>query len=157
MKTVRVLGVALGVVISLAACAGQQAWTPQVNYAYEVDDGVLYVRWNCFAEPPGLVADGRDMGSVIFPAAPLKVFLTASAAERALRRHKQLKEKGVAVNLADLSREIEQRDRQDATRSASPLKAAGDAVHIDSTTRSAADVVEAIWQLGVARGLWPAA
>jgi hypothetical protein len=58
MKTVKLLGLALGLVVSLAACAGQQAWTPQVNYAYEVDDGVLYIRWNCFAEPPGLVMRG---------------------------------------------------------------------------------------------------
>jgi cytidylate kinase len=114
----------------------------------------LLDRQRNFAEAPGLVADGRDMGSVIFPAAELKVFLTASAAERALRRHKQLKEKGVAVNLADLSREIELRDRQDATRSASPLKAAADAVHIDSTARSASEVVDTVWQLGAARGLW---
>jgi cytidylate kinase len=114
----------------------------------------LLERQRRFAEPPGLVADGRDMGSVIFPHAPLKIFLTASAAERAQRRHKQLKEKGVAVNLADLSREIEQRDRQDSTRSAAPLKAAADAVHIDSTARSAAEVVDTVWQLGEARGLW---
>lgn len=114
----------------------------------------LLDRQRHFAEPPGLVADGRDMGSVIFPSAPLKVFLTASAGERALRRHKQLKEKGVAVNLAALSREIELRDRQDATRSASPLKAADDAVHIDSTARSAEEVVGMVWQLGAARGLW---
>jgi hypothetical protein len=58
MKTVKLLGVALGLVVSLIACAGQQTWTPQVNYAYEVDDGVLYIRWNCFAEPPGLVMRG---------------------------------------------------------------------------------------------------
>lgn len=114
----------------------------------------LLDRQRRFAEPPGLVADGRDMGSVIFPQAPLKIFLTASAAERALRRHKQLKEKGVAVNLADLSREIEQRDRQDSTRATAPLRAAADAVHIDSTARSAAEVVDTVWQLGEARGLW---
>ena len=117
----------------------------------------LLERQRRFAEPPGLVADGRDMGSTIFPEAPLKIFLTASAAERALRRHKQLKEKGVAVNLADLSREIEQRDRQDSTRATAPLRAAADAVHIDSTARSAAEVVDTVWQLGEARGLWGAA
>lgn len=114
----------------------------------------LLDRQRRFAEAPGLVADGRDMGTVVFPRAALKIFLTASAQERALRRHKQLKEKGVAVNLADLSREIEQRDRQDSTRSTAPLKAAEDAVHIDSTARSAADVVDTVWQLGAARGLW---
>ena len=114
----------------------------------------LLERQRHFAQPPGLVADGRDMGSAIFPDAGLKVFLTASPAERALRRHNQLKLKGVAVNLADLSREIELRDRQDATRSASPLKAASDAVHIDSTARSAAEVVDMVWKLGAERGLW---
>ena len=114
----------------------------------------LLDRQRRFAQPPGLVADGRDMGSVIFPSAPLKVFLTASAAERALRRHKQLKEKGVAVNLADLSREIGLRDHQDATRAVSPLVAAKDAVHIDSTARGVAEIVAEVWQLGAARGLW---
>ena len=116
----------------------------------------LLDRQRGFAEPPGLVADGRDMGSVIFPAAPLKVFLTASATERAQRRHKQLKEKGVTVNLADLSREIGLRDRQDASRAASPLVAAPDAVHIDSTARGVAEIVDEVWRLGAARGLWSA-
>jgi cytidylate kinase len=80
-----------------------------------------------------LVADGRDMGTVVFPDAQVKIFLTASADERASRRHKQLKEKGVAATLAALSREIAERDQRDITRSASPLVASDDAVLLDTT------------------------
>ena len=86
-----------------------------------------------FRKAPGLVADGRDMGTVIFPEAPFKVFLTASAAERAKRRYKQLKEKGLSVTLATLQREIEARDERDASRTVAPLKPAADAVFIDTT------------------------
>lgn len=114
----------------------------------------LLDRQRQFARPPGLVADGRDMGSVVFAGAPLKIFLTASPAERARRRYNQLKDKELAVNLAGLSRDIEQRDRQDATRAASPLVAAPDAVVLDSTQLSASEVVQAIVELGAARGLW---
>jgi cytidylate kinase len=114
----------------------------------------LLDRQRQFAQPPGLVADGRDMGSVVFAAAPLKIFLTASAEERARRRYNQLKDKGSAVNLAGLSRDIEQRDRQDATRAASPLVAAPDAILLDSTQLGAGEVVQAIVELGAARGLW---
>jgi cytidylate kinase len=114
----------------------------------------LLERQRRFAMPPGLVADGRDMGTVVFPAAALKIFLTASAAERAQRRYKQLKDKGSAVTLADLSREIAERDRQDATRAASPLVPASDAVTVDSTGVSVAEVLGEIWKLGAVRGLW---
>ena len=93
----------------------------------------LLGRQRRFAVPPGLVADGRDMGTVVFPDARVKIFLTASAAERAARRHKQLKEKGVAATLAALSREIAERDERDITRSASPLVASEDAVLLDTT------------------------
>ena len=93
----------------------------------------LFDRQRAFAQPPGLVADGRDMGTVIFPDAGTKVFLTASAEERARRRYKQLKEKGLAVTLAALLREIEARDARDAARPVAPLKPATDAVLIDST------------------------
>ena len=86
-----------------------------------------------FRKAPGLVADGRDMGTVIFPDASFKVFLTASAAERAKRRYKQLKEKGLSVTLATLQREIEARDARDASRAVAPLKPAADAVFIDTT------------------------
>jgi cytidylate kinase len=86
-----------------------------------------------FRKAPGLVADGRDMGTVIFPDAAHKVFLTASADERARRRYKQLKEKGLSVTLAALLREIQARDVRDAGRAVAPLKPAADAVLIDST------------------------
>jgi len=86
-----------------------------------------------FRQPPGLVADGRDMGTVIFPDAPFKVFLTASAAERAERRYKQLKAKGLAVTLTSLLHEIELRDARDASRTVAPLRPAVDAVVIDTT------------------------
>lgn len=95
-----------------------------------------------FRKAPGLVADGRDMGTVIFPEAAYKVFLTASAAERAKRRYKQLKEKGLSVTLATLQREIEARDERDASRTVAPLKPAADAVFID-TTGMGIDVVVA--------------
>lgn len=94
-----------------------------------------------YARPPGLVADGRDMGSAIFPTARLKVYLTASAAERAQRRYKQLKDKGLDVSLADLSRDIEARDLRDAERAASPLRQAPDAIRVDSTGRGIDEVV----------------
>jgi cytidylate kinase len=86
-----------------------------------------------FRQSPGLVADGRDMGTVIFPDAPFKVFLTASAAERAERRYKQLKAKGLAVTLTSLLHEIELRDARDASRTVAPLRPAVDAVVIDTT------------------------
>jgi len=114
----------------------------------------LLDRQRDFARPPGLVADGRDMGTVVFPGAPLKVFLTASAGERARRRYNQLKDKDSGVSLAALSREVEARDRQDANRAVSPLRPAEDAITIDSTRLAAAEVVERIWQLGGERGLW---
>ena len=93
----------------------------------------LVAKQHSFRRAPGLVADGRDMGTVIFPDAGTKVFLTASAEERARRRYKQLKEKGLAVTLSALLREIEARDARDAARPVAPLKPATDAVLIDST------------------------
>jgi cytidylate kinase len=97
-----------------------------------------------FRRPPGLVADGRDMGTVIFPDAELKVFLTASAEERAMRRYKQLKEKGFDVNLAGLSAEVAARDRRDAERAVAPLRPAPDACVIDSTELNIDQVVESV-------------
>jgi cytidylate kinase len=108
----------------------------------------LLERQRAFAQPPGLVADGRDMGTVVFPAAGLKVFLLASADERAARRHKQLKDKGMDVNLADLSRDIRLRDERDANRAVAPLRPAGDAVVIDSTTLTIDEVVARVVELG---------
>jgi cytidylate kinase len=122
------------------------AW-PEVRQA-------LLERQRAFARPPGLVADGRDMGTVVFPGAALKIFLTATPEERARRRYKQLKDKGSDVSLAALSQEIAARDAQDAGRAAAPLKAADDAVLLDSTHLSAAEVVERILALGRERGLW---
>ncbi len=86
-----------------------------------------------YARPPGLVADGRDMGTVVFPEAPIKIFLDASAEERAKRRHKQLSEKGIDVNLPDLVAEIRERDERDRNRSVAPLRPARDALILDST------------------------
>lgn len=97
-----------------------------------------------FARAPGLVADGRDMGTVVFPAATLKLFLTASAEERAKRRYKQLKEKGIDVSLRDLSRGIAERDERDASRKVAPLKPADDARVLDSTDLSPDDVVRQV-------------
>ena len=114
----------------------------------------LLQRQQRFATTPGLVADGRDMGTVIFPAANLKVFLTASAEERARRRYNQLKDKESAVSLAALSREIAERDLRDSTRSVAPLKPASDAHVIDSTGLSASEVVDRVWRLGQISGLW---
>jgi cytidylate kinase len=111
-------------------------------------------RQKAFGKPPGLVADGRDMGTVVFPSADLKVFLTASPDERALRRYKQLKDKGSDVSLAALSREIAERDLRDSTRAVSPLKPASDAEVIDSTGLSIEGVVERVLAFGRSRALW---
>ncbi|HUA88974.1 MAG TPA: (d)CMP kinase [Steroidobacteraceae bacterium] len=116
--------------------------------------GALLHRQRAFAQPPGLVADGRDMGTVIFPWAGLKIFLTATAEERALRRHKQLKDKGSDVSLPALSREIAERDARDQTRQVSPLRPAPDACVIDSTGLGVEAVVGRVLELGAARGLW---
>jgi len=96
----------------------------------------LFERQRAFQQPPGLVADGRDMGTQVFPDAVLKVFLTASAEERARRRHKQLKDKGLDVSLAALSRDIEDRDKRDSERSVAPLRPAEDARILDSSGQS---------------------
>jgi CMP/dCMP kinase len=97
-----------------------------------------------FRQMPGLVADGRDMGTVIFPDAQYKVFLTASAEERAKRRYKQLKDKGVSVNLDSLLHEIAARDERDAGRAVAPLKPANDAVILDSTGTPITEVIERV-------------
>jgi len=111
----------------------------------------LIDRQRAFARPPGLVADGRDMGTVIFPDAGLKIFLTASAEERARRRYKQLKDKGVGANLAALSLEIAERDRRDASRPIAPLRPADDALIIDSTSMSIDAVVARVLELAAQR------
>ena len=107
----------------------------------------LSERQRRFRQPPGLVADGRDMGTVIFPDAGLKIFLTASAEIRAERRYKQLKEKGESVNLTRLFREIKARDLRDQSRSVAPLRPAEDAVIIDSTDLSIDEVFDKVVSL----------
>jgi len=109
----------------------------------------LFEKQRSFRKAPGLVADGRDMGTVVFADAPHKIFLTAAAEERAKRRYKQLKEKGLTVTLSSLLHEIEARDERDATRKVAPLKAAPGALIIDTTGIPVADVVAQV--LAVAR------
>ncbi len=107
----------------------------------------LLQRQRDFRQAPGLVADGRDMGTVVFPDAPVKIFLTASAEERARRRHLQLKAAGVDVNIQNLLEEIRARDERDMNRSAAPLKPADDAQVIDSTGLSIEDVLSEVMTL----------
>ena len=119
------------------AAASQVAVLPAVRTG-------LLARQRAFRSAPGLVADGRDMGSVVFPDAILKVFLTASPEARAERRYKQLKEKGMGANLSALLRDIAERDARDASRSVAPLKPAADAVVVDSTDLSIDAVVQQV-------------
>lgn len=105
------------------------------------------------AKPPGLVADGRDMGSIVFPDAEVKVFLTASAEERAKRRHNQLSEKGIEVNIVDLAAEIRERDERDRNRAVAPLKATAGALEVDSTGLSIEQVLALV--LGRVRATYP--
>ena len=114
----------------------------------------LLERQRIFREVPGLVTDGRDMGTIVFPDAEVKIFLTASAEERARRRHLQLKEKGINVNLGDLIEELRERDKRDSERKVAPLKPAEDAIIIDTDALSIDQVVTLIlaevhkWQKG---------
>ena len=111
----------------------------------EVRDALLSVQHG-FRTPPGLVADGRDMGTHVFPDATLKVFLTASSDERARRRHKQLKDKGIDVSLSALSQDIAARDRRDSERAVAPLRPAADAKVLDSSQLTIEQVVETVLQ-----------
>lgn len=104
----------------------------------------LLQRQRDFRQPPGLVADGRDMGTTVFPDAGLKIYLTASAEVRAERRYKQLKEKGISASLAGLLREISERDARDTERQSSPLKPAADAIVLDTSTLDIDQVVEQV-------------
>ena len=122
---------------TVGAGASQVAALPAVREA-------LLERQKAFQEAPGLVADGRDMGTVVFPDAQLKVFLTASAEERARRRYLQLKAKGDDVSLASLLDEIRARDERDTQRAVAPLKPAADAIQLDSTELSIDQVLERI-------------
>jgi len=107
----------------------------------------LLERQRAFRRPPGLVADGRDMGTVVFPEAGLKIFLTASAGERAKRRYKQLKEKGMDVNLPRILDEIASRDERDSRRAVAPMRPAQDAVVLDTTTLAIDGVVQRVLDL----------
>ncbi len=120
--------------------ASKIAAYPQVRRA-------LLDKQRAFRRPPGLVADGRDMGTVVFPDAPYKVFLTASAEERARRRYLQLKARGLDVNLDQIIKDLEERDRRDREREESPLVPAKDAVVIDSSDLSIDEVVDRVLAL----------
>ena len=112
--------------------------------AYSKVRAALLQRQKAFAVAPGLVADGRDMGTVVFPDAPVKIFLDASAQERANRRFIQLQQKGLDVSLSSLLQEIEQRDHQDRNRPVAPLRPADDAIVLDSTSLSIVQVLEQV-------------
>jgi cytidylate kinase len=120
--------------------ASRIAMLPKVRAA-------LMERQHAFRQPPGLVADGRDMGSVVFPDAVLKIFLTATSEARAARRYKQLMEKGMGATMAALLKEIRERDQRDMQRAAAPLKKSADAVLIDTTKQSAAEAVAQVLAL----------
>ena len=113
----------------------------------------LLLRQQELARPPGLIADGRDMGTIVFPRAPLKIFLTASAEARAKRRFRQLQGMGESVSLPRLLTDIEQRDARDQSRTVSPLVPAEDAIVIDSTALSADEVLQAARDLAAASDL----
>ena len=119
--------------------ASQVAALPQVRAA-------LLQRQRDFRQTPGLIADGRDMGTVVFPNAELKLFLTADPAERARRRHNQLSQKEMNVSLAALEREIAERDARDVQRTAAPLMPAADAIILDTTALNIAQVCEWAWR-----------
>lgn len=128
--------------------ASQVAALPRVRRA-------LLRRQRDFQQPPGLVADGRDMGTVVFPDAELKIFLTASAEERAKRRYLQLLEAGEDASLSSLLKEIQARDARDMQRSVAPLEPASDAIELDTTQLTIPEVVERLMELLAQRGLIP--
>lgn len=122
---------------SVSRLASEVAACPGVRQA-------LLARQRACRQSPGLIADGRDMGTVVFPDATLKLFLTATPEERAQRRHKQLKQKGIGVNLRQLSADIAERDARDSQRKISPLRPAPDAVVIDTTGLDIEDVMQRV-------------
>ena len=127
---------------NVGAAASRIAAKPRVREA-------LLVRQRRFRAPPGLVADGRDMGSVVFPDAPLKVYLTADVETRAERRYKQLMEKGMYAKMGDVVEELRRRDERDSSRPVAPLKHYPDAIFLDTTGLSADQAVQKIlgwWQ-----------
>lgn len=122
-----------------ATIASQVASIPVVRTA-------LLARQRAFASPQGVVADGRDMGTVVFPQAPLKIFLTASANVRAKRRYDQLIQSGASADLNAITQDIKARDARDQNRSTAPLTPAPDALLIDSSTQSIESVCQQAWQ-----------
>jgi len=126
------------------AAASRVAALPGVRSA-------LLERQRRFQQPPGLVADGRDMGTVVFPDAPLKIFLTASLEERAQRRYNQLKEQGVSANIQSLLQELAERDERDANRKVAPLRPAEDAIILDSTELGIDEVLDKVLSLAALR------
>jgi CMP/dCMP kinase len=130
----------------VGALASEVAAVPRVRAS-------LLLRQRAFKIRPGLVADGRDMGTVVFPEAQLKVYLTASADERAQRRYKQLKDKGEAVSLPRLVADIEARDRRDTERSVAPLRAAPGAVTVDTTGKGIQEVFDLLMAEVKERGM----
>jgi cytidylate kinase len=125
---------------AVSVAASRIASLPRVRRA-------LLARQHAFRRPPGLVADGRDMGSVVFPDAALKIFLTASLEARAARRHKQLMEKGMDATMAALLQDIRERDQRDMRRATAPLQRSANAVLIDTTDISAADAIAQVLAL----------
>jgi len=124
----------------ISAAASRIAAYPKVR-------GALLARQRGFRKPPGLVADGRDMGTVVFPDAVLKIYLTASPEERAARRYKQLMGKGLDATMAALLQDIRERDQRDSARAAAPLKKGADAVLVDTTNLTAADAIAQVLAL----------
>jgi CMP/dCMP kinase len=112
--------------------------------AYPLVRAALLARQRAFCQLPGLVADGRDMGSVVFPDAILKIFLTASAETRAQRRHKQLMEKGIGANIATLLQDIRDRDARDSNRSVAPLQLGTDTTLLDTTSLNITQAVDSV-------------
>ena len=129
-----------------ATLASQVASYPMVRTA-------LLQRQQLFAKSPGLIADGRDMGTVVFPDAPLKIYLTATSEERAKRRYKELLDKGEDVSLRALVEQVRSRDERDMSRDASPLVPAADAIELDTSTLSIQEVMDTVLNLVYLKGL----
>ncbi|MDG2116212.1 MAG: (d)CMP kinase [Porticoccaceae bacterium] len=129
-----------------ATLASQVASYPMVRTA-------LLQRQQLFARSPGLIADGRDMGTVVFPDAPLKIYLTATSEERAKRRHKELLDKGEDVSLRALIEQVRSRDERDMSRDASPLVPAADAIELDTSMLSIQEVMDTVLNLVYLKGL----
>jgi cytidylate kinase len=135
-------GVDVGQALRTEKCAEAASKTAALPAVREV----LLAWQRHYRQPPGLIADGRDMGTVVFPDATLKLFLTARPEVRAMRRYNQLKNKGIIVNLEELIREVEARDQRDSSRKASPLMPAGDAVIVDNSDQDEARTLQQVLQ-----------